>query len=219
MNIFSKFYFSKNINNYTFLFFSLICIFIVNPIIYLSPFLNLIFKITLLLITIISIQTFNVSNFYLSICKFLAFLAFLADVIILPYSSLNSFITIFSQWCYLLFFSLTTLSIWFRISKESKINTPVIQGSICIYLLGGIIFSFGYYTVQFFDPQAFSIPSEILGRNSLLYFSFTTLTTVGYGDITPINPFAMTLSNAEAIIGQLYPAIVIGKLVSLHKRD
>ncbi len=219
MNIFFKFNFSRNINNYTLLFLSLICLLIVNPIIYLSPFLNLIFKITLLLITIISIQTFNVSNFYLSICKFLAFLAFLADIIILPSPSLTSLTTIISHWGYLLFFSLTTLSIWFRISQEAKINTPVIQGSICIYLLGGIIFSFTYSTVQFFDPQAFSIPPEILGSNSLLYFSFTTLTTVGYGDITPVNPFAMTLSNAEAIIGQLYPAIIIGKLVSLHKRD
>jgi hypothetical protein len=81
------------------------------------------------------------------------------------------------------------------------------------------LFSFAYSTVQFFDPQAFSIPPEILGRNSLLYFSFTTLTTVGYGDITLVNPFTMTLSNGEAIIGQLYPAIVIGKLVSLPKRD
>jgi hypothetical protein len=219
MKIFSKLNFSRNINNYTFLFLSLICLLIVNPIIYLSPFFNLIFKITLLLITIISIQTFNVSSFYLSISKFLAFSAFLADAIIFPSPSLTSLTSMISHWCYLLFFSLTTLLISLRISKESKINTPVIQGSICIYLLGGIIFSFGYSTIQFFDPQAFSIPREILGSNYLLYFSFTTLTTVGYGDITPVNPFAMTLSNTEAMIGQLYPAIVIGKLVSLHKRD
>jgi hypothetical protein len=53
----------------------------------------------------------------------------------------------------------------------------------------------------------------------VFYFSFTTLTTLGYGDVSPVNSFAMMLANAEALIGQLYPAIVIAKLVSLYTED
>jgi hypothetical protein len=49
-----------------------------------------------------------------------------------------------------------------------------------------------------------------------VYFSFATLTTVGYGDIAPVAPIARSLSNLEALIGQLYPAIVLARLVSLQ---
>ena len=49
-----------------------------------------------------------------------------------------------------------------------------------------------------------------------MYFSYVTLTTVGYGDITPLYPVARTLAAAEALVGQLYPAILIGRLVSLQ---
>ncbi|MEI6200878.1 MAG: potassium channel family protein, partial [Enhydrobacter sp.] len=50
----------------------------------------------------------------------------------------------------------------------------------------------------------------------LVYFSFATLTTVGYGDIVPVHPFARSLSNLEAILGQLYPATLLARMVSLH---
>jgi len=51
---------------------------------------------------------------------------------------------------------------------------------------------------------------------SLVYFSFVTLTTVGYGDITPVHPIVRSLSNLEALVGQLYPAILIGRLVAME---
>ena len=56
---------------------------------------------------------------------------------------------------------------------------------------------------------------------ALLYFSFSTLTTVGYGDITPLHPMARDIANLEAVIGQLYPATLLARLVSLeieHRR-
>jgi hypothetical protein len=51
---------------------------------------------------------------------------------------------------------------------------------------------------------------------NLFYFSFTTMTTVGYGDVFPINKFAMVFSNLEAIVGQLYIAIFVARLIGLH---
>ena len=52
--------------------------------------------------------------------------------------------------------------------------------------------------------------------SQLIYYSCSTLTTLGYGDIVPINPFARSLANLEAFFGQLYPAILIGRLVTLQ---
>jgi hypothetical protein len=57
--------------------------------------------------------------------------------------------------------------------------------------------------------------------DTMLYFSLTTLTTTGFGDITPVHPFARSLANLEAIIGQLYPATILARLVTLeleHRR-
>jgi hypothetical protein len=50
----------------------------------------------------------------------------------------------------------------------------------------------------------------------LMYFSMSTLTTVGYGDIAPVNPIARSLANLEALIGQLYPAIIVARIVTLY---
>jgi len=52
--------------------------------------------------------------------------------------------------------------------------------------------------------------------SSLIYFSFVTLTTIGYGDIVPIHPVARSLCNLESIIGQLYPATLLARMVSLE---
>ncbi len=52
--------------------------------------------------------------------------------------------------------------------------------------------------------------------SDFIYFSFVTLTTVGYGDIAPVHPFARSLCNVEAVIGQLYPATLLARLVSLE---
>ena len=52
--------------------------------------------------------------------------------------------------------------------------------------------------------------------SKLIYFSFVTLTSVGYGDIVPVHPFARSLANIEAIIGQLYPATLLARLVTLE---
>ena len=69
-------------------------------------------------------------------------------------------------------------------------------------------------------PGAFNFSAADLSSQTLtarlLYFSMTTLTTVGYGDITPINPVARSLANLEGIIGQLFPAITLARLVSMQ---
>jgi hypothetical protein len=55
--------------------------------------------------------------------------------------------------------------------------------------------------------------------SNLIYFSFVTLTSTGYGDIVPVHPFARSLCNLEGIIGQLYPATLLARLVTLELQD
>jgi hypothetical protein len=94
-----------------------------------------------------------------------------------------------------------------------------IWGAIAVYLLIGLIWAAAYELVSLALPASFagiSSHDEYADRWAWVYFSFSTLTTVGYGDIAPVAHLARSLSNLEALIGQLYPAIVLARLVSLQ---
>lgn len=111
------------------------------------------------------------------------------------------------------------LAIWIiavEILEAREVSIDLINGSICIYLLIGILWSIFYSIIDHLDPAAFS-SDRIEGFKSSsmnVYLSFTTLTTLGYGDIYPVNKFALIACNLEAIIGQLYPSTFIAILVS-----
>jgi hypothetical protein len=92
-----------------------------------------------------------------------------------------------------------------------------LSGAVVLYLLVGLIWGVAYHIVDLATPGAFSIQSPV--KSDLfdwIYFSFVTLTTVGYGDITPVAQSARSLATLEALVGQLYPAVIIARLVSLQ---
>lgn len=94
-----------------------------------------------------------------------------------------------------------------------------ILGAIAIYLLVALEFAVFYRLVEQFQPRAFQyMPGTGHGLSGpqSLYFSFATLTTAGYGDIVALHPIARSLSNLEAVIGQLYPATIIARLITLE---
>ena len=94
-----------------------------------------------------------------------------------------------------------------------------IIGAVLPYLLIALVFVALFIFAGLASPQSFSglalQDSPSLAAN-LIYFSFATLTTTGYGDIIPVHPLARSLCNLEAIIGQLYPATLLARLVSLE---
>jgi hypothetical protein len=99
-----------------------------------------------------------------------------------------------------------------------RITYHRIVGAIMLYLTIGLVFVALYTLVGAYAPNAFSgttITARVSLPSDLVYFSFTTLTTLGYGDIMPVHPIARSLSNVEAIIGQVYPATLLARLVSL----
>ena len=92
-----------------------------------------------------------------------------------------------------------------------------IFGSIVLYLLIGLVWAIIYAMVDSSLPTAFSGARGTHGDPTVwVYFSLVTLTTLGYGDITPVARVARSLATLEALIGQLYPAIIIARLVSLQ---
>jgi len=95
-----------------------------------------------------------------------------------------------------------------------------IQGAIAVYLLLGLIWSYAYHVILIQNPGSFQPATLGEQRDSvmpdLVYFSFVTMTTVGYGDFTPVHPMARSLAMLEALVGQLYPAILIGRLVAME---
>jgi voltage-gated potassium channel len=117
------------------------------------------------------------------------------------------------------FFSVTILS---YVLGSGRVTSDKIFAAICVYMLLGYGWTFVYSILLELQPQSFVASSEI-ARNDyvgrilqLRYFSFMTLTTVGYGDIVPRSPVARTMTILEAVMGQFYLMVLIGRLVGLH---
>ena len=100
--------------------------------------------------------------------------------------------------------------------RRGPVTFHRIQGGIAAYLLLGVIWAQAFGLVDLLRPGAFSGPVNVTGGpRAWLYFSFMTLTTVGYGDILPVHPAARSLAMLEAVTGPLYVAILLARLVSL----
>ncbi|MBR0897905.1 two pore domain potassium channel family protein [Bradyrhizobium tropiciagri] len=94
-----------------------------------------------------------------------------------------------------------------------------VVGAVLLYLSVAVIFSALYTFIGTLLPNAFSgmkMEDSPALANQLIYFSFMTLTTTGYGDVAPLHPIARSLCNLEAIFGQLYPATLLARLVTLE---
>lgn len=95
-----------------------------------------------------------------------------------------------------------------------KVDKDTIKGGICVYILLGLAWMALYRFVYELNPNSFSV--QFGQAWEFMYFSYTTLTTVGYGDITPVSSFAMMLTNLEGMAGQIFLAIFVARLVGLH---
>jgi hypothetical protein len=94
-----------------------------------------------------------------------------------------------------------------------------VVGAVLLYLTVAVIFASLYTFVGTLVPKAFAgmaVEDSPALASRLIYFSFATLTTTGYGDVSPVDPIARSLCNLEAIFGQLYPATLLARLVTLQ---
>src|SRR6266513_2776899 len=105
--------------------------------------------------------------------------------------------------------------------RAPSVNTDVLCASISAYLMLGLLWTVAYWLVAQVTPNAFAFNTvtgtkETMAGFNAFYFSFITLSTVGYGDITPVSKVARMLAATEAITGLLYVAVLIARLVGLY---
>ena len=132
----------------------------------------------------------------------------------------TAFIYFFIQSIYALYLGIAVFLILRDILSCQHITADTIRGGICAYLLIGFFWALLYAIVASFNERAFSqAANEAEFYGKAIHFSFTTLTTLGYGDIVPVSPLATMLTNLEAIIGQLYPSTLIAILVGHYTAE
>ncbi len=129
----------------------------------------------------------------------------------------------------ILFLCLVAGCILRDILRADRVTTDRLCGAMSIYLLLGVIWALLFSLIAHADATAFAVHVEALAEQSanrgedhknvhplMIYYSFVTLSTLGYGDITPVAPAARVFAWLEAVVGQLYLAVLIARLVGLH---
>ena len=117
----------------------------------------------------------------------------------------------------ILFLVLVAMLILSHVLKAERVSREKIFGALSVYLLLGVIWAFLFLFVDFLSPGSFRYgQDESLTGVEMVYYSFVTLTTLGYGDIVPISPSARALATLEAVTGQLFLTVLVARLVGLH---
>ena len=119
--------------------------------------------------------------------------------------------------CALAAFLLLAFAVGINVFASGHAIGDRVFGAIVLYLLLGLIWAVAYNAIERNAPGSFTgQAAEASGLADWVYFSFVTLTTVGYGDVAPVAQGARSLAILEALVGQLYPAVIIARLVSLQ---
>ena len=118
----------------------------------------------------------------------------------------------------ILFFGYTAFLILSFIFRAPRVSQDMIFAAIVVYFFLGLFWAGIYSVLEILAPGAFNIKTGSAESISsgFVYFSYTTLTTLGYGDIVPVSSPARSFANLEAIIGQLYLAVMIARLVGVY---
>ncbi|HUY28858.1 MAG TPA: potassium channel family protein [Candidatus Binataceae bacterium] len=123
------------------------------------------------------------------------------------------------------FLGFVTAGVMKQVLHPGRVTYDTISGALCAYFLIGVMWAFAYLAVELWWPGAFTLTGNValasLAKTHeelqrLIYYSFVTLTTLGYGDVIPSNGPARAVSALEAIVGQMYVAILVARLVALH---
>ncbi|MHC4742951.1 MAG: potassium channel family protein [Planctomycetota bacterium] len=168
----------------------------------------------LLCILVLCLRATIASKRMFRICVMILALALFFDVVgrSIEAVELRYALIFISGMIYAVFISLTIIILMRNMFKCYRITSDIIVGGICIYLLIGILWALFFALVMEVDADAVAHK----GLPSLYYFSFTTLTTLGYGDIVPQSDLAKVLTSMEALLGQIYLTVFVARLVGLH---
>ena len=189
-----------------------------------SPFLQAgvgnIFLTSLLLYTImLIISSIPLPRKLVTIYGAIAIVAFCLEVIASLNGGLylNQTLSLISQIVFATYLAGAAYWIGRDIFTTPEVTVDMVRGGISVYLLIGFVWALVYGIVNTLDANAFSQPLvRVDSYLRTIHFSFTTLTTLGYGDIVPLSEVAQVLTNLEAIVGQMYSSIFIAILIGSY---
>jgi len=147
--------------------------------------------------------------------------AAIASVLVATVTGMSSLRTA-AQLFRLVFLCYVLMLVIRRVLSDRTVTLDTVAGAACAYVLMGIVWGDLFNMVEGWRPGSFHVPASWTTgagrdmRSALMYFSFATLTTLGYGEIHPTDAAAGSLCAAEAVVGQLYLAIMIARMVGLH---
>jgi hypothetical protein len=114
------------------------------------------------------------------------------------------------------FLAYVTIRILSFIMKSKEVTADTVYAALCVYLLLGLLWAMLYMGMEQVTPGSIQVnPNEALA-SQCVYYSYVTLTTLGYGDVTPLSATARSFSFVEALMGQLYLAVLVARLVGLY---
>jgi len=125
-----------------------------------------------------------------------------------------------SQCLLILFFGLIAAGLFMGLGRPGSITAGRLFTSVSLYLILGMLWFAGYRLIEALQPGSFEVVRGGTGpisSSSLLYLSYATLTTLGYGDVVPVTPFARIIAILESATGILYIAITVARLVSAYQ--
>jgi hypothetical protein len=206
-------------NRYTYLFAAILAIFISQPL--LRPD-NVLISLFFMLMMLAVLWTLELKKWFFKLFLILAFISFLISIlnvsnIFLKTGNYVLILDIADIVTYIIFLFISIIVLLEKVFSERKVTMSTILGGISIYLLMGIFWAFCYQLVNIFNPDSILFNSfEGIKYLDFMFFSFTTLTTLGYGDIVPVSYGARNLAIIESTLGPIFLAVFIARLVGLH---
>jgi len=127
----------------------------------------------------------------------------------------------FVEGAFTVFYAFTTIAVFVEVIRSKEIGREAVYGIVCVYLLIGVTFGTLYDFLETVRPGSFEMTVPLaagggIGFRNMLFFSFMTLTTIGYGDIIPVTFQAQSLATIEGVVGVLYVAVLIARIVGIY---
>jgi len=203
-------------NRFLYLFISLLALLFLAPFVERLPYLKILFSVFLTAVFLTAVYAIGQKRHDTLIAALLALptLAFTWASYFLD--SVGFYLA--SRFSVVVFFAFIIVNILVFIFRQDEVTRDLIVGAAVVYLLVAETWSSVYQILETLRPGSFAMPEGQLQNSRLLfdYYSLVTITTLGYGDVTPLTSVASSLSTLEAVIGQLYLVITVAWLVGVH---
>lgn len=202
---------------YLFLLILLLCLLTLHPLLEYHPLTREIFSMMVSALLLTSILFLTRQRRWM----YFGFLFAMSEVACIwwHYFSRDLLSEVFKFIFFVLFHLYAIVCVYQDLANTRQITADEVRGAICLYIFIGATWSAVYYLLEMLAPGSFHVTTygqidQHITWYDLLYFSFTTLSSVGYGDITAVAPVARALAIFESIAGIFYVAVIVAKMVS-----